>query len=613
MKKFFIISFILTIFIFLTGIYFYLYSIKSSEKSLKIKGKTFIKGIYPSVLNSIKFSAEIDKNVLKDLNLLAEALKEKIFKKEKLFEYCFKWGLFEITILDKENRVLESTKYKKDEILKKERIIKGIENEIEEDTLYFLKDFENKKILILKDLRGIKLLKREYGVKNLLEEISKDPEIDFFFFQAKEGVVFGTKLPENILPIEKEEFLKNALKVDTVCTREIINDGKRCFEFVKSVEIFGEKEGVLRIGFSMDNYFIFLKNLRNLFLIFLILTVFFLFLSILFLRVLKENKDIKIKGRIINALKNYKNPSIFVNEKGEIIFINKKGEEILKVKGIIGKNLFEIDKMDLFKIRKCMEEEREIDFEERIDGKIFSGNVFYFKDGKNKYFISILNDITEIKEKVKEEKFSGFSEFLAGLAHEIKNPLNLISLSISEIEREFGEEKVSKIKKAYINLKEKVEEFLLYLKPFDIEKKEIDVFKIFEEIEEENREILKRQNIDFKIEGERINIFSDYKKLKKIFSNIIRNSIEAQEEGGIIEVKIKRENGNLKIEISDRGIGIPEEDIEKIFSPFYTKKEKGAGLGLFIVKKLLEDLNGKINITSKYGFGTKVIVEIPLN
>jgi len=609
MRKIFLILIIFEILIFSTGIYFYFKGLKYSEKGIKIKGKNLINTIYSPIVNSIKFSIYIERTNLKELNLLMETIKEGKFKKEKLFEIGFKFDLFEITIIDKNNRVLESTKYKKGEILKEEKILKGIEEKIEEDTLYFLKDFGNFKVLILKDLRGIKLLKREYGIKYLLEEISKDPEIDFFLFQAKEGVVFGTKLPENLIPIEKEEFLKKCLEVDTICIREILNDGKKCLEFVKSVSIFGEKEGILRIGFSMDNYFLLLKNLRNFFLIFLSFFI-ILFLTTFFaLKISKRTEEIRFYHRILKILREYeKSPLIFAKEDGKIIFINKKGEEILKEKNIINKNIFEIDKMDIFKIKKCKEEEREIFFEERINGKLFSGNTFYLKEGKNKFYFSILRDVSNVFEKLKEEKFSDFSQFLAGLAHEIKNPLNLLSLSISEIEGKLKGDEFLKIKSAYKNLKEKVEEFLLYLRPFDIEKKEINIFDLFKEIEEENKEILRKQKIDFKIEGKDIKIISDYKKLKKIFSNIIKNSIEAQKDGGIIEVKFEKINDKLKVEISDRGIGIPPEDIDKIFSPFYTKKEKGTGLGLFIVKKLLQDLNGEIKIESKYGFGTKVII-----
>ena len=241
MRKIFLILIIFEILIFSTGIYFYFKGLKYSEKGIKIKGKNLINTIYSPIVNSIKFSTFIERANLRELNLLMETIKEGKFNKEKLFEIGFKFDLFEITIIDKNNRVLESTRYKKGEILKEEKILKGIEEKIEEDTLYFLKDFGNFKVLILKDLRGIKLLKREYGIKYLLEEISKDPEIDFFLFQAKEGVVFGTKLPENLIPIEKEEFLKKCLEVDTICIREILNDGKKCLEFVKSVSIFGEK------------------------------------------------------------------------------------------------------------------------------------------------------------------------------------------------------------------------------------------------------------------------------------------------------------------------------------------------------------------------------------
>jgi signal transduction histidine kinase len=610
MRKIFLILITFELIIFSAGIYFYFKGLEYSEKGIKIKGKNLINTLYSPIVNSIKFSTYIERTNLKELNLLMEAIREGEFNKEKLFELGFKFDLFEITIIDKNNKVIESTRYKKGEILKEEKIMKGKEEKIEEDTLYFLKNFGNFKILILKDLRGIKLLKREYGIKYLIEEISRDPEIDFFLFQAKEGIVFGTKLPENLTRIEDDEFLKNCLNTDSVCIREILNNGKKCLEFAKSVIIFGEKEGILRIGFSMDNYFLLLKNLRNFLLIFLSFFIILSLISFFALKILKREKEIKFYDRILKILKEYeKSPLIFVKENGEIIFANKKVEEILKEKNIINKNIFEIDKMDIFKIKKCKEEEREIFFEERINGKLFSGNTFSLKEGKNKFFFSILRDISEVFEKLKEEKFSDFSQFLAGLAHEIKNPLNLLSLSICEIEGKLEEDEFLKIKNAYKELKEKVEEFLIYLKPFDIERREINIYDLFKEIEEENKEILKKYRIDFKIEGKDLKIISDYKKLKKIFSNIIKNSIEAQEEGGIIEIKFEKINDKLRVEISDRGMGIPPEDIDKIFSPFYTKKEKGTGLGLFLVKKLLQDLNGEIKIESKYGFGTKVIIE----
>lgn len=613
MRKIILIIWTISILFFVTSVpYLYFSSLKSSKKSLKIKGKTFIETISPSIINSIKFSVEIDKNLSRELNLLSGVLLEEKTNKGKLLEYSVQFDLFGITVMDNNNIVINSTLHPKGKKIDENEIIKGMNMEINGDTMFFYKEKGNKKLLILKDISSIKLLKREYGIKSLLNEISKDPEIEFFLFQSKEGVVFSSKLPERVMDINGDIFLKNVFNSDSVFTREILNKNKKVFEFLKSVEIFGEKEGILRIGFSMDKYTAFVKSFNVFLIIALILIFFYLIVSFAYFNNLRKYTEIREKNEIVKILEGEDNLFlIIVRGDGKIVFTNQAVQSFLGDSNLKGKNIFEKDELDIFKIKKVMEQERELKFEEKIGKRIFAGRTIPVTHGRNKFILGLLADITEIKETYREEKLSGFTEFLAGLAHEIKNPLNLMALSIKELEEKSDSKVVKKIEGAYLNLKEKVEEFLLYLRPFGLEKKELNLTEIFKEIEKENSELLKKYGIIFKTEEKDLKIVSDYKKLKKILGNIIKNSIEAQEEGGIIEIVIEKINNKIKISISDRGTGIPEDEIEKIFSPFYTKKEKGTGLGLFIVKKLIEDIQGKIEISSKPGFGTTVEIVIP--
>ena len=103
----------------------------------------------------------------------------------------------------------------------------------------------------------------------------------------------------------------------------------------------------------------------------------------------------------------------------------------------------------------------------------------------------------------------------------------------------------------------------------------------------------------------------DPDKLKQVFINIITNGLEAMAQGGSITVSTKRMPGRIEVRISDRGIGIPEDDLQHIFEPFYTTRTNGAGLGLAISYKIIEAHEGDITVMSQPGEGTTFVVQLP--
>ena len=110
-------------------------------------------------------------------------------------------------------------------------------------------------------------------------------------------------------------------------------------------------------------------------------------------------------------------------------------------------------------------------------------------------------------------------------------------------------------------------------------------------------------------------ISADKKQLQEVFFNLIRNAAQAMDERGRIDIVAKEKNGKVRIDIQDTGHGIPENKLEQIFNPFYTTKDpgKGTGLGLFIVKQVVEKNHGKISVKSKEGEGTTFTLEFPLS
>lgn len=108
-------------------------------------------------------------------------------------------------------------------------------------------------------------------------------------------------------------------------------------------------------------------------------------------------------------------------------------------------------------------------------------------------------------------------------------------------------------------------------------------------------------------------ITSDRPITRRILTNLIVNAIQAMPTGGKISLSSSREEGNILIIVEDTGVGIPEDIKPKLFSPMFTTKAKGQGLGLAVVKRLVEALNGTISFESQEGKGTKFVISLPFN
>jgi signal transduction histidine kinase len=125
------------------------------------------------------------------------------------------------------------------------------------------------------------------------------------------------------------------------------------------------------------------------------------------------------------------------------------------------------------------------------------------------------------------------------------------------------------------------------------------------------------ENVTFNVkwpEESKVNIYADREQLNGIFSNLFKNAIQSIPESrkGLIEVEIDVSGDKVIVSVSDNGTGIPEELRKKMFTPNFTTKSSGMGLGLSIVKKYIESVDGRIWFESEAGKGTVFFVEFPL-
>jgi len=221
------------------------------------------------------------------------------------------------------------------------------------------------------------------------------------------------------------------------------------------------------------------------------------------------------------------------------------------------------------------------------------------------------------------DRLASVGEMSAGIAHEIKNPLAAISGAISVLALDFTEddprrEVVSKILEQIDRLDKAARDLLYFGKPgkpsFDfVDTNELlkqTLFFVGQHPEARNVHQTKEFTRDLPV------IWADEKQLQQVFFNVIINAIQAMKEGGtlLIQTDLVENEGREKVRIlvGDTGPGIDPEDLQKIFTPFYTTKTQGTGLGLAICRQLIEQQGGTVEIFSRKGEGTRVVITVPV-
>ena len=159
-----------------------------------------------------------------------------------------------------------------------------------------------------------------------------------------------------------------------------------------------------------------------------------------------------------------------------------------------------------------------------------------------------------------------------------------------------------------------MDDFLDYTK-IKISKEDTDLYLLLEEIEEELTPLLKKQNIitEFNIPDDEVYLDLDYTRIKQVFINIYKNSIEAKKENMKITLNTYKKNNSIIIKVSDNGIGMTKETLSHIGENFYTTKSNGTGLGVSLSKEIITLHGGKMYYKSIYGKGTDVFIELPTN
>lgn len=236
----------------------------------------------------------------------------------------------------------------------------------------------------------------------------------------------------------------------------------------------------------------------------------------------------------------------------------------------------------------------------------------------------LIDDIKAAQEHlIRTEKLYAVGEFSAGVAHEIKNPLTSIKMLIQNVkhkEKALSLRDVEIIEGEIKRIDRIVREFLAFARPGKIEKTDVDVNDVLEDVIAVTNPKMEQSSITLKksLSSSLPVIKGNRDALKQAFMNIVLNAIQAMNKGGSVEmVTINNSEPadnapKVTVIIKDTGAGIPGENLKKIFDPFFTTKEEGTGMGLALTHNIISDHSGKIEVESSPGNWTTVKVELPV-
>ena len=368
-------------------------------------------------------------------------------------------------------------------------------------------------------------------------------------------------------------------------------------------------------------------------------------------RLYKEIKDqideLKVLNTELIEIKNY-NEDILANMSSGIVVIddhgrwqtlNRQAEIILgkptkEVKNKKPEEIWPDDQKFVDQFTSSVRHNKlvlDVKFHQNHHEKFLSITTTSLKDANNKTNgkLAVITDTTELHKLElqvrRSDKLSALGRMAAGVAHEIKNPLTSMRLFVQMMSSQYDTNPNFWASHSDILLNELdrlekiVGDFVGFAKTPELKIESVSVSEMLEKV----MRLVKAQAQESKVVieadlADTLWVKGDAQRLTQVFLNLILNAIQSMPAGykdGKIHLKGKAvvSKGIVIISVVDNGCGIPEENIEKLFNPFFTTKDKGTGLGLSIIHKLIEEHKGSIDVESKVGVGTKFTVTLPVS
>jgi len=488
-------------------------------------------------------------------------------------------------------------------------------------------------ILIIADALYYTDALKQTQIGYLAQKMAKENGVEYIIYQSIKGIIFSSRKPGNLLAIESDPFLSQALESDTVMYRKYLFQDREVLELVQPFSTTDYPFGLLRVGLSLNSYHIISKGYD--FQMIAVSIILFGLVLVILLYFNSRQKKIELSRQYqqIKSIsdKIFEEMSIgvvAVKFDGKIILANNAFEKIFGLKDVIGNNWDKIIKwpeLNFSSISTKIEDSFELELTININNNEKYLLVAISKIKQPQNMVVVVSDITRLRElekkSMRKERLSEMGNLAAGVAHEIRNPLNTIAIASQRLASEFvpyenKEEYLSftkQIKNETKRLNDIITRFLSLTREDSKKHQIINLSNLINEFIQLKQYEANSLNIEFNIDVDaELFIEGDINNLRQLFENLYNNAKEAfGNKPGRIKIVGKKLGNSIHLQFADNGPGIPFEKRDRVFMPYYTTKEIGTGLGLATVYQIITDLGGDIKIADSQWGGALFIINFP--
>ncbi len=647
----------------------YLGIMKARQSLLNImvdEGRALARSLYLSSGNAIQSGLLLEtlsEEKMVGLAKKAEGVFDKNIEPDQIRQFCQDNDLYSLDILDSSLSVLGSNRwalgfvpeYPEDvqaviiETISQGSGVRGVLSYSDTTPLnvtqYLIYEFppdesphDSRRLIVLAaDAGYLDQIMRQIGIGFLIQEISKQSGIEYIFLQSRDGIIFSSKSLSPVLKIESDPFLESLMQTDTTGWRIHEFDNEEILEIATRFESVSYPPGIYRLGLNLDEFHELSAGYDRQI---IIIAVILFLLTLMVVAVVSLNQNYFILDKSYKQIRSMSDTiferltsAIFAYDKsGSILAVNAAFYHLTGLtKEIIGQNLETIRPHLPFDIPTPEHQgEASVSFEKDItlgDGSVRSvlvGSSLLPEDAGGGSII-LVYDITGRKQLQEEnrrrERLSEMGDMAAGVAHEIRNPLNAIGIAAQRLQIEFVPKEEDEdyqvltrnILSETARLNEILTRFLDLAKTRASESRPVNIIEAIEKAVSPLKDEAGKDGIEISSDcPDAIMVKGNVEKYQQVFINLIKNSMQAVKQDGRITISASIKDHQGIITVSDTGTGFPEDEMSKIFQPYYTTKTDGSGLGLALAYKTITDYEGTIRATNVSNGGACVQITLPM-
>ena len=519
----------------------------------------------------------------------------------------------------------------------KDTLIIGLKKARIEDSYRYVAAIasENNDAIVL-NLEADELLefKKRIGFGILIKRLIENEDVVYAALESESGILAASENVDYLEDMNESDFLIHSFSDSTFVWRITEFNGTEIFEAVHPFAFDNNIIGLYRIGLSLEPLNTINSRLtRRIIISGLILFVFgSIIIALVFVR-----QNLSILKRQYKRVESYSNK--LIKSVSDAVIVLDNNHSIIEF-NTAASVLFEIDENSainkplnsLFQNEQCNQLIINNSNLNQLDCRIKEKHKFlliskseFIDENELQNIVLVIKDLTKIKnlenQIARNEQLKAMGELASGVAHEIRNPLNTIGTIAQQLEKDFipmeNEEEFRTLSrlvyKEVRRINKTIQNFLRFSKPEPINKTSFKFSKLLKNIETQYYSMLKEKGIVFDVNLNWDGIINlDYNQFKQVLMNLIQNSSEAIDNSGSISVEVSKQQSEILISLKDNGIGIPKENIERIFNLYYTTKAEGTGIGLSIIQRIINEHDGTLTVESEHGVGTTFKIKIPI-